>query len=262
MTSHPYPTQKKKLSLTKKIGVFGLCAFIALSISGCDRPYLDEESSLMQRTTMEKAQLSNKADAALALKSGYASMLFHENNVSDAALNSLLNAYKENGHGPIFLVLAYNNIDATDKISAYEQMTASRTLKNRIKALGGDNTEIITSLVPLSDIQPAQESAKEIGILGFHTEEVTAGPACENQSMPGADTATKVTLDGYKVGCRLTTLTARQIANKEDLLGRSGIGGQNNAERAGNVMDNVYRPGEAQEYLPGFVISELGGSGD
>ena len=52
-------------------------------------------------------------------------------------------------------------------------------------------------------------------------------------------------------------MTAKQVADPKDFRGRSGLGGPNDAQRAGNIVENGHRTGETQEFLPSYFISEL-----
>jgi len=77
--------------------------------------------------------------------------------------------------------------------------------------------------------------------------------------MPGYYGETRITMDGYKLGCQNSHLMMRQVTNTEDLKGREGLGMAYNGTRASNVIGNYYTPGATQEGIPSYIVSEIGG---
>lgn len=167
--------------------------------------------------------------------------------VTSDDINSAARLYGRNGAGPLYLVVAYKE---QGKAHALDGKAAA--IANELNANGVTAKDIVSSIVPLETDQP-------IMLIAFDTLEARGPKGCTD--MPGFDRVPGTTEDyDYKLGCGVHSMMSKQIANPRDLNGVAGLGGRNDGERAANIVA-TYRTGEARDFLPNYVISELSGSG-
>lgn len=166
-------------------------------------------------------------------------------------IERIARAYKADATGPLHIALAYE--PKAEKETGYQQHQAADTLARRFNKIGVHDTRV--SIIPLT-------GATQDAVVGYETRQISSSAECSGATMPGNDNPTRITMDGYRLGCTLDSMLAQQVADPADLDGQAGLGAKADARRATNVVDGQYRTGETREFLPGFVISELGGSGE
>lgn len=214
--------------------------FLLLALAGTllagacapDRPWLMEQSTLTPHpiALVESRHIVKKPLASL----------------SDADITAAARDYARNGAGPIYLVVAHNDLaksnlsDRTAKIAA--------TLEQQ----GVAHDDIIASTIPL-------DTPEAVALIAFDTLEAQAPVGCKD--MPGLKTLPGEASDfDYTLGCGVKGMMAKQIANPKDLNGVAGLGGSNDGERAANIASEL-RTGKTREFLPSYVVSALAGSG-
>lgn len=228
-----------KIHSSKFIFSLLCCSIVILGACSSQRAsYMSEDSEVVNaKFSIEKEYIV----ASLPLN--------HKNHDEFDTLSEL---YTSSANGPLHIAIGIDAEHSNEKDIAKARKNVQRVAdhfrKNNIQ-----NIEI--SLAPVMKANP------NLTVVGFETIKVSASEKCKDQVMPGYYSATTVDLGHYPLGCQNAHVMRKQIANPRDLAGRANLGGQNDANRAGNVIDNTYRTGETQEYLPGFIISELGGSG-
>lgn len=167
--------------------------------------------------------------------------------VTSADLKEASRVYQRNGAGPMYLVVAYKE---HGKAHGMDGKTAA--IAAELQSTGLNARDIVSSTVPLETDQPVM-------LIAFDTLEARGPKDCKQT--PSLDRLPGTTDDyDYKLGCGVHNMMAKQIANPTDLEGVAGLGGQNDGERAANVV-RTYRAGEANDFLPNYVISELSSSG-
>lgn len=173
---------------------------------------------------------------------------FTDEDMADAAYK-----YRREGAGPIYLAVAYNDMNA----KGVDHDTAARA---KDLALGlvehGVTEKIIISTVQLDAPIP-------VAVIAFDTLKAAAPAECDQR--PTIDQAVLANNDGqdgydYKLGCGVKSMMARQIAHPADMEGRDRMSPAD-AERMSNFINNDYRKGETHDFLPSYIISELAGSG-
>lgn len=163
----------------------------------------------------------------------------------EADISSAADMYERVGAGPLYVVVAHSE-KAKGQI---ENQTAR--IAASLQAYGVDGRDIVASTVPLTTDTP-------VALIAFDTLEARAPEGCKE--MPGIRSKTGQPSDfDYKLGCGVKKYFAKQIANPEELRGVAGLGGENDGDRAANIINNTTRPGEPRPYLPGYVISSIGG---
>lgn len=213
-------------------GTFLVLALGTLLLGGCaGKPWL------MERTKVDVRQVELVESRFISKKSLA--------EFSSADIAAAAEMYGRKGAGPMYVVVAHSET-AKGKL---EERTAR--IASELQALGIDGKDIVASTVPLTTDTP-------VALIAFDTLEARAPEGCPD--MPGIRSETGKSSDfDYKLGCGMKTYFAKQIANPADLRGVAGVGGENDGERAANVINENTRSGEARPYLPGYVISSIGG---
>lgn len=167
--------------------------------------------------------------------------------VTQADLQEAARIYDRNGAGPMYLVVAYKEQGKGHMLDG-----KAGNIVSGLQSSGVNSKDIVSSIVPLETDQPVM-------LIAFDTLEARGPKGCTET--PSLDRLPGTTEDyDYKLGCGVNNLMAKQIANPRDLNGVAGLGGSNDGERAANVV-RTYRTGEANDFLPNYVISELSNSG-
>lgn len=165
--------------------------------------------------------------------------------LSEGDIASAADTYSRVGAGPLYVVVAHPE----KAKGALEERTAR--IAASLQSHGISSADIVASTIPLTTDTP-------VALIAFDTLEAQAPESCKE--MPGVRSKTGQSSDfDYKLGCGVKKYFAKQIANPEDLRGVAGLGGANDGDRAANVINNTTRPGEPRPYLPGYVISSIGG---
>lgn len=163
-------------------------------------------------------------------------------------IERIARAYDAEATGPLHIAFAYD--PAHEKTTGYRLHQDAEALSRRFHKAGVTDTKL--SIIPLSGGSPD-------AVVGYETRKIGPSAECAGTEMPGYDNPTRITMDGYRLGCRLDFLLAMQVADPADLDGQAGLGSRADGRRAANVVDTQYRTGETHDYLEGFVINELGG---
>ncbi len=215
-----------------------LCLTLGGALTACESmPRLQEDTEVAQNR--------------LVKKDSYAVAHITARQTDQALINTIATHYKTNAKGPLYIAMTYDPLqEATERKHISDH---AHSLAKRLNDAGISDTRI--------SIHPAVNAGHN-AVIGYETAIVVSSAECAGKTMPGYDSDTRITMDGYRLGCTVESLTAMQVANQQDLEGRAGLGGVNDARRATNAIDAMYRTGETRDYLPGFIISELGGSGE
>jgi len=221
-------------AINKTIFTLALCSTALLGACAKD-PWLMEGSSLapLKMQLVEDRHIVKKPLAE-----------FGEQDAVTAA-----ETYNKSGAGPVYVVVAYND---QGKGMDYDAKAASDMLRGTLLRNGVAGEDIVTSMVPL-------ETQTPVALIAFNTLRAAAPENCGE--MPGMyELPGQPKHFDYKIGCGVHDLMARQVADPRDLEGRAGVDGASDGERLANIVSNDYRTGEARDFLPSYIVSELAGS--
>lgn len=222
-----------------KITITATALTALLLVSACDKHAL-----LREETEVVAPQ------ERIVLEKEYALAHIPMNSIQPDTIGSIATHFKNNASGPLYIAMGYK----AEKGSASEQYARNHTHKiaKRLNKHGIKN--IVMSVLP-------HEAPRDEAVIGYSTLSVHKSKRCKKAQMPGYDGVTRVEIGEYGIGCQTDYLTAQQIANPADLQGKELGAHRADARRTANILDNGYRTGETLEYLPGFVLSELGSGG-
>ena len=212
-----------------RLFILPLCLCVSFGLAGC---------AGSQRIMTEPA---TTAAPVIQLKQDYAVTRLNPGQLDQPAFDEIARHYHRTGTGPVYAVIAYNPDAKPGKTAGME-----RAVKAALKKSGLRQAKIVSL---------ASNTAHPFVLVGYDALIASAPEECADQSMPGHQSATAMD-DHYRLGCTVTDMMARQIADPRDLRGRSGLGSSADGERAANQVA-TYRGGETLEFLPSYFISEL-----
>ena len=216
-----------------------LCAAALLGACGNrDVPYMLESSRMNEAPiTLEHERVVIKKPVST---------------LQDSDIEQAASQYTRKGEGPLYIVVSESAQGG--KTNAPASAITPSALAAKFASLGVPATAIIASSVP-------QEQGPAVVLIAFDALGAKAPEDC--QRMPGMDspnTATRETFD-YKLGCGVKDMVARQVAKPSDLMGVAGLGGENDGQRAANVVDANIRDGKAaRDPVPGYSLGGVGAS--
>lgn len=200
-----------------------------LALGGC---------SASQRIMTEPA---TTASPLIELKQDYAVTRLNPNQLDARSFGEIAKHYQRTGSGPVYAVIAYN-----PDVKAGKTDMMQRDVKTALNQVGLHNSKTVAL---------ATNTDYPFVLVGYDALIASAPDQCKGHDMPGHQTATKMD-DDYPLGCTVTGMMAKQIADPRDLRGRAGVGASADAERGANQVV-TYRSGEVQDFLPSYFISEL-----
>lgn len=203
----------------------------ALALAGCSGPRLMEQSTL----NTSEIELAEKRTVLKAKQS--------ELNMAD--LDALAARHVKNGVSKVYVVLGYGH---ASKAADRKADMALKTYVSRLLANGVRDEDVVARAIPLDVPEPV--------VVVAHDVLVAQGPS-DCTDMPGLSSPVveKETYD-YGLGCGVKSLIAQQVANPKDLEGVAGLGGDNDGERAANIVAR-YKTGAPSAFLPTYIISSL-----
>ncbi len=203
-------------------------ALLSVSLAGCN---LYEPSSLHDRTIQVQEEV-----------------LTHEfivSEVDDNLIAGIARHYTKHGGGDMDLVVTYDPrsyrntaMQATDKVS--QIVTSFRDL---------GVASVNANIVPIKD-----QGDNSHMLVRYNSFSASAPEGCDSM-MPGMDGRAVGDNDGYKLGCSIDSITARQVAKPKHLLGRGAVGGPKDGRSASNIVD-LYRTGSENSELDGERATE------
>ena len=184
---------------------------------------------------------TNTVTPKIELRQDYAVTRIDEHQLSQDAVDEVVRHYNRAGSGPLYAVIAYH---PDEKEAKYTPIT--RDVKKALKMAGVADARVV---------ELAANTVNPYILVGYDALIAEAPAECEGRQMAGVYHDNNIE-DDYKLGCTVTDMIAKQVSDPRDFRGRSGLGGVSDGQRAAAVND-VYRAGETQEFLPSYFISEL-----
>jgi pilus assembly protein CpaD len=166
--------------------------------------------------------------------------------INHSYLNSLVNDYTRHGSSPIYIVMTYDPEQKNAKLNAFN---TRNVMKGQLAKMGIRDAVIKT--IPI-------EGGINESIIGY--DRISARGPDNCGVMPGTNQRQTGSYGNYALGCTVKDLEARQVAYPADLLGTSTMDGFD-ADRAAAIVVRDTRSGEQQDFVPGYVLSEVGGGG-
>lgn len=160
------------------------------------------------------------------------------------ALAGLADHYDRHGEGPLELTITYD-----PKSSSNTAMNASNEASRIVQVLRQNGLHNVhPGILP---VNAQGEDSK--AVISYMSYDALAPKDCT--LMEGVESGADLRADeGYKLGCSVDTLFARQIARPKDLKGQ-GVDSTSEGRRSSNIVD-YYRSGQPNEPLEGESASE------
>lgn len=149
------------------------------------------------------------------------------------------------GEGAMLITVAYDPQSAGNTASV-----ASATLS---RVADGFKTQGVKNLQ--ADILPVKQLGETGRVMISFTSYEAKGPEDCGGLMAGLEGDEVRHREDYQLGCTVENLTARQVADPRDLLGRDDMGPAGDGRRASNVIER-YRTGEPNTPLEGEQASD------
>jgi type IV pilus biogenesis protein CpaD/CtpE len=151
--------------------------------------------------------------------------------------------YRRYGEGPVELVVTYDPVSA--RATAMSAADEAARLAQLLRRNGVENVR--TNIMPVNDSGERMKA-----LLSYNS--YSALPPEDCTLLPGIENRANTPEEGYKMGCSVDTLYARQIARPRDLKGQTGPGEDGDGRRAANIVE-VYRSGQPNKPLEGETAS-------
>lgn len=158
--------------------------------------------------------------------------------IDEQAVRKAADHYLRHGEGPFDLTVTYDPAMTSGAMKASDE--AAR-LTGLLRKNGVDDIQ--------ASILPVKNSGAEMKALFNYTAYNALAPA-DCDLLPGVNSRIVEAEEGYKLGCSVETLYARQIARPKDLRGQTAEGELFDGRRSSNVVD-VYRTGVPNEKIEG-----------
>lgn len=157
--------------------------------------------------------------------------------------------YENGGKGPIYIATGRDTLSSDDILK--RNQTKINEIADKFNRAGIHNT-----LISVIDVEKANP---DLLVIGFDIEHFGMSEECRTPNMPGYYGETRVEMEGYKLGCQNSLLAMRQISDVEDLKkGQEGLADAPDGERITNVIAGGYNPGETREFIPSYIVSDIG----
>jgi type IV pilus biogenesis protein CpaD/CtpE len=196
-------------------------AALLLSLSGC--AMYAPGNFTTERVQVEKKDFSDAVPVS---------------QITEQAVRKSADHYHRHGDGPFDLTVTYDPALASGAMKASDEAARLTGLlrKNGIE-------DVQPSILPV-----ANSGAEMKALFSYTAYNALAPEDCD--VMPGISSRTVEAEEGYRLGCSVETLYARQIARPKDLKGQTAEGETMDGRRASNVVD-TYRTGVPNKRLEG-----------
>lgn len=211
--------------LLKRKFSFLLCVTLSLVLMGCLHS--------PDHFTPNRVQVEEKAYSEAVSVSE-----IHEDSIRKAA-----DHYSRHGDGPFDLTITY---DPALNSGAMRASDEAARLAGLLRKNGVEDIQ--------ASILPVKDTGDDIKALFSYTAYNALAPA-DCDMMPGIAQRAIEAEEGYKLGCSVETLYARQIARPKDLKGQGVMDPQGDGRRASNIVD-TYRSGVPNKPLEGEGASK------
>lgn len=215
----------KHLSLLGLVLALGACG----SLQGTFKPSMYEDTTITERPiTVETTRFVEKKPAK---------------DVDYSYLSSMVYDYQRHGSSQIYTLLTYNP-DAKDaKLTAFNK---SNVIKGQLAKLGVKDAVVKT--------MPVANASGDV-IIGYDYMSAKGPENCGKMPGYGAEPGAR---GNYGLGCTLNDIIAKQTAYTADLAGQNSMS-TFEAQRAGSPVTRDTRSGEISDFVPGYILSEIGG---
>lgn len=225
---------KNFASKTLKLAISTGIVIIMSACASTERgPLLDEHTEIAQHK--------------YAVKNDYMIGKFNYADVNASTILDAINRYETNGVGPLYIAMAKD--DQMDELTVQRNSDIVNDIASKFNRAGVHNTTIAVAKVETAD--------PDLIVLAYASEEFGLSDECATPNMPGYYGETRVTMDNYKLGCQKSHLMMRQVSDVNDLKGKAPASRTSSAERNSNIISTYYTPGETQEFVPSYIVSEL-----
>lgn len=211
------------LSIRKKF--FLLCMTSCLVLSGC---MYEPSNFTPNKVQVEKTDFSDAISV---------------NQINEESVRSAAEHYMRHGDGPFDLTVTY---DPKVQNGAMKASDEAARLAGLLRKNGVE--DITASILPVKDTGVDMKA-----MFGYTAYNALAPKDCE--VMPGVSGRIIEIEEGYKLGCSVETLYAKQIARPKDLKGQTASEALNDGRRASNIVD-LYRTGIPNKPLEGESSTE------
>jgi type IV pilus biogenesis protein CpaD/CtpE len=159
-------------------------------------------------------------------------------------LKALAAHYRKAGSGPVDLTVLYDPQSKTS--TAMKASRDSARIVSDLRNYGVQNID--ATILPVKDHGDESEI-----LLSYQAYEAQGPENCE--TMPGYDDNELNIEEGYKLGCTVETLYAKQIARPKDMAGQATNDPHTDGRRSSNIVDG-YRTGEPNDTLEGLTATD------
>lgn len=219
--------------MKKTYKYLSLCGFVLMA-GACSAPQGTYKPAMFEDTTVTQRNIELETSRFVEKKP--------TDDVNYEYLNMVAEDYKRHGSSPIYVVLAYDPDSKDGKLTSFNK---SNVIKGQMAKLGLKDSVVKT--MPIS-------GAEEEVVIGY--DQITAQGPQNCGQMPGYG-AQPGSPANYGLGCTVKDLMAKQIAYPEDLMGQTEMAAAE-AGRAAAPVNRDARSGEISEFVPGYILSQIG----
>ena len=163
--------------------------------------------------------------------------------IDEESIRGVAEHYNSQGDGVFDLTVTYDPKTGNGAMQASDEAArlAGLLRKNGVE-------DINASIMPVKDT-----GADMKAMFSYTAYNALAPDDCD--VMPGISSRTIETEEGYKLGCSIETMYARQIARPKDLKGQGMMDPQSDGRRSSNIVE-TYRTGVPNKPLGGETTTE------
>lgn len=209
---------------------FVLVTAATIALSGCSKDWMYEDTMIVTQQPIV-AEVTSDQDR------------FPHLNLNDSTLFAMAEKYDALSDPMMQMSVLY---DPKQEAKVAKEVAQ---LQNRLKAIGVDNIHV--------EKMPVQDLDAQL-LVSYEGLEVMEAPECAGNYIPGMKDNDPGNDRDYLLGCSMQRQMLAQIADPKDAMGQAGLSGGMAGTKAVNVVNGYNDSGDPVDFVPGYLLSDIG----